>query len=136
MSNLQIGTLIADGRDQWCAGREAESSEPADQAVVSLPAEGVEPPTYGSEVPILTSTPQNQKGTLSGAFLGSGGWIRTTDRRVMSSNPISYTVDRRATHLRVTFRSQVVESPAHCELMCGKCTWAALDVKVEPEGRQ
>ena len=45
--------------------------------------------------------------------------IRTSDLRVMSSNPISYTVDRRATHLRVTFRSWVVQSPAHCEMLCG-----------------
>ena len=36
----------------------------------------------------------------------------------MSSNPISYTVDRRATRLRVTFRSPVVEDPAHYEMVC------------------
>ena len=71
----------------------------------------------GSDVPIPGGTCQITKGTLSGAFLGSRARIRTTDRRVMSSNPISYAVDRRATHLRVTFRSLVAESPAHCELV-------------------
>ena len=50
-------------------------------------------------------------------FPGSGARIRTRDLRVMSSNPIPYTVDRRATHLRVTFRSWVVQSPARAEMM-------------------
>jgi hypothetical protein len=66
----------------------------------------------------------------SGANATFGREMRTCDLRVMSSNPISYTVDRWATHLRVTFRSPVVENPAHCGLVCGKCTWAASDVKL------
>jgi hypothetical protein len=33
----------------------------------------------------------------------------------MSLNPDAYAYDRRATRLRVTLRSWVVESPAHCD---------------------
>jgi hypothetical protein len=35
-----------------------------------------------------------------------------------SSNPISYTADRRATHFRVAFWSPVAEDPANCEMIC------------------
>jgi hypothetical protein len=49
---------------------------------------------------------------------GSGGWIRTTDPRAMSSDPISNAADRLATHLRVAFRTPVIEDPAHLETMC------------------
>jgi hypothetical protein len=66
--------------------------------------------------------------------LGSGASIRIRDRRVMSSNPISYAVDRRATQLRVTFRSLAVEEPAHCEMYFGHCTRTAEDVKVGARG--
>jgi transposase-like protein len=52
----------------------------------------------------------------SGAWLRSGdsSRIQTGDHQVMSLNPNAYADDRRATRFRVTLRSWVPESPAHC----------------------
>ena len=55
--------------------------------------------------------------------------IRTRDGRVMSSKPISYTGDRRATHLRVAFRSPIVEDPVHMKWSDGDCIRKVRPVK-------
>ena len=48
----------------------------------------------------------------------SGGEVGDRRPPGMSSKPISCTADdRRATHLRVTFRSPVVEDPVHFEMV-------------------
>jgi hypothetical protein len=56
---------------------------------------GLELITCGSLVPILFS---------------SGGWIRTSDLRVMSFNPISFTLARRAIDLGVAWRYSILKS--------------------------
>ena len=96
LKGTRQGAFLSRGLD---SNQRPSDLEPAAEAC-NLRICGSNPIQYASEA---------KKGTPVGCLLGNGGRIRTSDLRVMSSNPISYTVDR---------RSWVVRSPAHSEMVC------------------